>query len=247
MLACVMLAACGQSKLYSNLNEKQANELVAALMGAGIGADKTQADGATGWDVTVSHGDFPRAMQVLAAHRLPSPTYVSMCETFKKEGFASSSLEERARYQCSKEQELAHTLSGIPGVAEARVHVALPERDPLGNETNDASASVTIYQLPGANVRDSETDIKAIVKDGIEGLTDPNKVTVKFYTLGAATQANNAAAGSVLSTAAISPLAIAIIGGALALLAILLAVMGRMRSRRAAEAEAQANARVWNG
>lgn len=250
VLACLLLAACGRTALYSNLDEQQANELMAALLGAGISADKspTTTQAGTGWEVRVSQGDFPRAMQVLAAHRLPRARYVSMCETFKKEGFASSAIEERARYQCSLERELAYTLSGIPGVAEARVHVALPERDPLGNETNDSSAAVTIYEEPGANVRDRETDIKVMVKDSIEGLDDPNKVTVKFYTLGTPQAARADTGRSTSVVAGFSPVTIAIVAGALALLALVFAAFGRMRSRKAqAAAQQAASGRVWNG
>lgn len=249
VLAALLLAACGRTALYSNLDEQQANELMAVLLEAGIAADKrpTASQEGAAWEVRVDQGDFPRAMQVLAAHRLPRARYVSMCETFKKEGFASSAIEERARYQCSLERELAYTLSGIPGVAEARVHVALPERDPLGNETADSSAAVTIYEEPGANVRDRETDIKVMVKDSIEGLTDPNKVTVKFYTLGTP-QAARADGGGRLSVAGFSPVAVAIVAGALALLALGLALAGRMRSRAAhAAARQAASGRVWNG
>ena len=248
VLACLLLAACGRTTLYSELDEQQANELMAALLGAGIGADKNQSATQTGWEVRVNQGDFPKAMQVLAAHRLPRAKFVSMCETFKKEGFASSAIEEKARYQCSLQSELAETLSDIPGVAEARVHIALPERDPLGNETNDSSAAVTIFEQPGANVRDRETDIKVMVKDSIEGLDDPNKVTVKFYTLGAP-QASRQPATTRLSMAAISPLAIGIAAGVVALLAIGIALVGRMRARsnQAAAAQATANGRIWNG
>ena len=249
LLACLVLAACTRTALYSDLDEQQANELMAALMGAGIAADKAQTtlQSGTGWEVRVGKSDFPRAMQVLAANRLPRQRYVSMCETFKKEGFASSSIEEHARYQCSLQQELAHTLSGIPGVAEARVHVALAERDQLGNETSDSSAAVTIYEQPGANVRDRETDIKVMVKDSIEGLDDPNKVTVKFYTLGAP-QASRGGGAPAMTVAGFSPLVIGIAAGALALLALLFTVVGRMRARAAQATAAQgASGRVWNG
>ena len=250
VVACLLLGACTRTALYSDLDEQQANELMAALMGAGIAADKTQTtlQSGTGWEVRVGKGDFPRAMQVLAANRLPRQRYVSMCETFKKEGFASSSIEEHARYQCSLQQELAHTLSGIPGVAEARVHVALAERDQLGNETSDSSAAVTIYEQPGANVRDRETDIKVMVKDSIEGLDDPNKVTVKFYTLGAP-QASRGGSAPAMTIAGFSPMVLGIAAGVLALIALLFAVIGRMRARtaRAAATAQAANGRVWNG
>ncbi len=247
LLVCLLLAGCARTALYSELDEQQANELMAALLGAGIDADKHQSATQAGWEVSVGHGDIPRAMQVLAANRLPQARRISMCETFKKEGFASSSIEEKARYQCSQQSEIAETLSGIPGVAQARVHIAMADRDALGNETSDSSASVTIFERPGFSVRDRETDIKVMVKDSIEGLDDPNKVTVKFYTLGAP-QASNRTASTGLSMAAISPLAIGIGAGVLALLALVAAVIGRLRVRTAQAAAAPAaDGRLWKG
>ena len=251
LLLAGLLAACGRTALYTDLDEQQANEMMAALMTAGIGADKqpTTTQAGTGWQVRVDDGDFPRAMQVLANYRLPRARHASMCETFKKEGFASSAVEERARYQCSREQDLAETLSGIPGVAEARVHIVLPERDSLGNASSGTSASVTIFERPGANVSDRETDIKAMVKDSVEGLDNPDKVTVKFYSLGTA-QGARQAVPSQASVAGFSPLAIAITAGIAVVLALALTFAGRLRSRqaRANAAAAQApNGRVWNG
>lgn len=243
VLACLLLAGCGNTALYSNLEEQQANEVMAALLGAGISAQKAVSPTKDGWEVKVGRGDFPSAMQILTSRGLPRARYVSMCEIFKKEGFASSATEEKARYQCSQQQELARTLSQIPGVVEARVHIALPERDPLGNETNDSSATVFIYEQPGANVRDRETDIKVAVKDSVEGLDDVNKVTVKFFTLTAPNIGKGA--GSRMSLSSVSPLGIGIAVGAVLLLGFAWAFMGRIRARNAAAEPA--SGRVWNG
>lgn len=243
----LLLAGCTNTPLYSNLEEQQANDLMAALLGAGVPAEKSLASNKTSWEVKVDRGDFPKAMQILRANGLPHARYVSMCETFKKEGFASSSIEEKARYQCSLQEELARTLSQIPGVAEARVHIALPERDPLGNETADSSASVTIFEQPGANVRDRETDIKVTVKDSIEGLDDVNKVTVKFFTLGAPTAGTQSGSASRISLSSLSPLAIGIAVIVAALLALGVALTGRMRKRAQAAAAPKPSDRVWNG
>lgn len=248
LLACVLLVGCGRTALYSDLDEQQANELMAALLGAGIGADKSPSASKTGWEVRVSQGDFPQAMQVLTSRGLPRARFVSMCETFKKEGFASSNIEEKARYQCSLQSEIARTLSNIPGVAEARVHIAIADRDALGNETSDSSAAVTIFERPGANLADRETDIKVMVKDSIEGLDDPNKVTVKFYTLGAPQASAQRTAATGLSMAAISPLSIGIGAGVLVLLALAAAVVGRVRNRGAQPSPAPAaDGRLWRG
>lgn len=256
VLACAFIVGCTGTALYSKLSEQQANEVMAALLAQGISAEKAPTANAAEWQVKVGRGDIPQAMQILASRGLPRAPYVSMCETFKKEGFASSAIEEKARYQCSLQQEIAYTLSQIPGVVEARVHVALPERDPLGNETNDSSAAVTIFEQPGANVRDRETDIKVMVKDSIEGLGDVNKVTVKFYTIGSAQAqvAKQGVTGSKLALSGISPMTLGIAAVVVVLIGLLLGLVGRIRGRNttaadksAAATAVQPNGRIWNG
>lgn len=182
LAACLALTGCGRAVLYGNLSEQQANEVEAVLLASHIDADKTLAENKKGWSVTVSKSDFPAAMQLLKSAGLPAEPFESMGEVFKKEGFVSSPTEERARYLFAMSQELSHTLEQIDGVVAARVHIALPENDPLSEGKKSASASVVIIEQPGAKLRERETDIKAIVTDGVEGLEDINKVTVKFFT-----------------------------------------------------------------
>lgn len=181
VLCALALSACGRTMLYANLDEQQANQVQGALLAAGIDADKRPADNKKGWAVEVGKDDFPLAMQLLEAQGLPSAPFESMGMVFKKEGFVSSPLEERARYLYAIAQELEHTLEQIDGVVKARVHIALPEPDPVGDKQKSASASVVIIQNAGAELADRETDIKAIVTDAVEGLENVNKVTVKFF------------------------------------------------------------------
>ncbi len=181
LVSMLTLAACGGSPLYSALDEQQANEIEAALLDAGIDADKQAAAKGEGWSVTVAKTDVPRAMQILSSHGLPRAPQTSLGEVFEKKGFVSSPLEERARYLYALSQELSRTLMQLDGVVSARVHIALPEKDVLGETRDSASASVVIIHDEQADLRDRETDIKAIVTDGIEGLDDVNRVTVKFF------------------------------------------------------------------
>lgn len=182
VLACLLLAACGRATLYNELDEQQANQVMAALLASGVQADKAPSSAKKGWEIQVDKGDFAYSMQVLDAHGLPGSARVSLCEVFRKEGFASSSLEERARYKCGQQQEIEATLMRIDGVVDARVHVAIPEENPLDSQPREASASVVIYELPGYELRNRETDVKVLVVDGIEYLNDPNRVSVKFFT-----------------------------------------------------------------
>lgn len=245
LLACLLLAACTKVTMYGDLEERQANEVFAALLSANIDAEKQTSLSKTGWEIRVDRADFAHAMQVLQARGLPRQQYVSMCDVFKKEGIASSSIEENARYLCSRQQELARTLAGYPGVVDARVHIAMAQRDPLGGEADDSSAAVVIFQQPGANLENLQTRIKTVVKDGIEGLEDINKVSVEFVPMPAAPalqQRQNAPAA--MSAANATSIGVGL--GVLALLGLVWAAWGRLRQRRLRQSAGDSG-RLWNG
>ncbi|GHE26445.1 type III secretion system inner membrane ring lipoprotein SctJ [Vulcaniibacterium thermophilum] len=233
-LLALMLAACGRTALYSQLDEQQANELMAALLDAGIPAEKAPSASKTGWEVSVNRGDIPYAMQVLNARGLPRAQHRSLGDVFKKEGFASSALEEKARYLFGLSQELERTLSRIDGVVEARVHIALPDKDPLGGQNADSSASVILFERPGANLRARETDLKVFIKDSIEGLDDVNKVTIKFFEVQSAPPPKRQ--GAAAAVAAISPVAVGISAGLVMLAGAAVALRRRWWPQRKAPA-----------
>lgn len=188
-----LLAGCTRGPLYSDLTEAQANEVQAALLTAGIDARKSAMVKAKGWAIEVDRSDVPHAMAVLSAGGLPRQPLRTLGEVFPKEGFVSSPLEERARYVFALSQEVEQTLLQLDGVVDARVHIAMPERNVFDDKPPSASASVVIIEQPGASLETRETDIKAIVTDGIEGLSDINRVTVKFFTRRAADSLGTAA------------------------------------------------------
>ncbi|MBL4866601.1 MAG: type III secretion inner membrane ring lipoprotein SctJ [Pseudomonadales bacterium] len=177
----IMLSACNESPLYSKLTEQQANEVEAALLSANIDAHKEPAIDGEHWVISVSREEFPLSMSVLKSLGLPRTPKKTMGEIFAKKGFVSSPLEERARYLHALSEEFSTTLMEIDGVASARVHVALPDSSLLEEDKRSASVSVIIIQEPDADLTSHETDIKAIITDGVEGLDDVNKVTVKFF------------------------------------------------------------------
>ncbi len=196
-LLCVLVSGCGRVVLYDGLSEQQANEVTAELIAAGIDADKLRSDDKKRWSVRVAQARIPASMEVLRAAGLPRNEYATLGQVFEKKGFVSSPLEEKARYLHGLSQELAHTLSELRGVLVARVHIALPEKDLLSEQAKPSSASVVLVVREASELVDRETDIKAIVKDSIEGLDDVNKVTVKFFT-------SPAAARQVLEPAAVA-------------------------------------------
>lgn len=170
MLAASLLAACTGKDVYANLQESEANDMVAVLMNAGIAADK-EAGEKENWSVSVASGDFARAVDVLRANGLPREKFDTLGTVFKKEGFTSSPLAEHARLIYGLSQELSNTISQIDGVVQARVHLTMPEPDPLSRAVLPSSASVFVKYREGFNLRSQTAALKTLVTNSVEGLS----------------------------------------------------------------------------
>lgn len=170
-LLLVLLAACSaRVDLVAAVAEAEANEALAALLEAGVHAEKVPGkEGMVG--IRVDGNQVAKAVEVLKARGLPRERYAGMGDVFKKEGLISSPLEERARYVFALSQELSSTLTRIDGVVTARVHVVLPERSPAGEETTTSSAAVFIKHRPDANLDTVQPQIRRLVTHSIPGLS----------------------------------------------------------------------------
>ena len=173
-----LLAGCSSQELYSQLSERQANEMVAVLRSVGIEAEKRSQEGR--FSVLTASGDFPQAVRALSAQGYPREQFDSMGTVFKREGFVSSPLEERARLVHALSQEISNTVASIDGVVAARVHLVVPERNPLSDKVQPAAASVFIKHRPEKDFSPQVAQIKALVVNSIEGLPYDN-VTVALF------------------------------------------------------------------
>lgn len=181
ILAALVLTACGRTELYSSLSERSANEMIAVLRSAGIEADKRPSVDQT-WSLYISDDQFVEAIAALDAEGYPQAEFSDMGELFRRQGFVSTPLEERARYVFGLEQELSRTLTAIDGVVMARVHLALPENDPLADERQPSSASVFIKHRLGLDLSEQTTSIKGLIVNSVEGLSYDNVSVALFPT-----------------------------------------------------------------
>lgn len=170
VIAAFGLAGCSRQEVYGKLTEPAANEMIAVLNQAGITASKVAGEKGA-WSIAVDQADFARAVETLRAHGLPHEDYDSLGSVFKKEGFTSTPLEERARLIYGLSQELSRTISGIDGVVQARVHLTMPEADPLSREAKPSAASVFVKYRTGFDLRSQTGAIKSLVTNSIDGLT----------------------------------------------------------------------------
>jgi type III secretion protein J len=183
ILCGVLLSAC-QADLYSNLDQKQANDIVAALVHRGIPA--TRQVGKSGrLTVSIDQSRFADAVRILNEQGLPKEDFSSLGDVFKKDGLVSSPVQERAQMIFALSQELSRTVSSIDGVLSARVHLVLPENDPLQQRLIPSSASVFIRHFANVPISDLIPQIKTLVANGIAGLSY-DKVSVVLIPVAAA-------------------------------------------------------------
>jgi type III secretion protein J len=169
LLAALLLSAC-EAELYNNLDQRQANEMVATLQQRGIPAQRVAVKGGQ-YTVVVDKDRFAESITILKDAGLPRQEFQTMGQVFKKDGLVSSPTQERAQMIFALSQELSRTVSEIDGVLSARVHLVLPENDPLRQQLVPSSASVFIRHRSNAPVGNLVPQVKMLVANGVAGLS----------------------------------------------------------------------------
>lgn len=179
LLLIFFINGCKDSSLYSNLDEQEAVEMQAILLRQGIDCDKIAVKDEM-WELKVSKNQLAEAIEILKGFGYPKDKFADMGQMFKKEGLVSSPLEERIRYIYALSQEVAQTISKIDGVITARVHIVLPENDPLSEYFQPSSASVFIKHRQTFDIQSHIHQIKQLVINSIEGLSYDKVSVVPF-------------------------------------------------------------------
>jgi type III secretion protein J len=172
----LLLAGC-RTSLFEGLDEDQANHIIAALSHHGInGYKERNAD--QSWNISVDDTDAVVATELASAYALPRGGHSNLGELFKRQGLISSPEEDRVLYVYGLSQELSETLEKMDGVLLARVHIVLPEKDPMDPaQDTPPSASVMMRYRSEYNLEPMRERIRALVAGSVEGLT-PARVSL---------------------------------------------------------------------
>jgi type III secretion system YscJ/HrcJ family lipoprotein len=93
LLAALLLSAC-EAELYNNLDQRQANEMVATLQQRGIPAQRVAVRGGQ-YTVVVDKDRFAESITILKDAGLPRQEFQTMGQVFKKDGLVSSPTQEQ--------------------------------------------------------------------------------------------------------------------------------------------------------
>jgi flagellar M-ring protein FliF len=99
-------------------------------------------------------------------------------EIFDRQNLGMTDFLQHVNYRRALEGELTRTVASLEEVRNARVHLAIPERDVFLRDRKDPKASVIVDLEPGARLRPEQVrGVYALVAASVEGLR-PENVTV---------------------------------------------------------------------
>lgn len=226
-LFALVVVGCS-APVATDLEEGEANELVVALEEQGIAADKTALrshGGGDRFEVRVASRDLGDALRALDAADLPREREDGFETLLEDSSLVPSASEERTRQTAAVSAELARSIERLPGVADARVHLSVPERGRFSDAPSLAPrGSVLVRHHPGASIDPDE--VRALVCGAVSGLSraDVEVVTVEVPPRPSATE-RYVHVGPIAVAPSSAPLLNGLFVGSLALHALLAAAL----------------------
>jgi flagellar M-ring protein FliF len=172
-LAWMTLSTPPQKTLFSGLADADKAAVVASLDQANISSKVDDGSGA----ITVNEDDYSRARMLLASQGLPkaAPGGYAILDQLP---MGVSRAVEGERLRQARETELARSIQDIDAVAEARVHLAMPEASVFVRDNAAPSASVIVKLNAGRSLSDAQvSSIINLVASSVPGMK-PDAVTI---------------------------------------------------------------------
>src|SRR6478735_7464997 len=155
-LAWMTFATPTQKTLFTGLTDADKQAVTSALTQANIASKIDEGTGA----LTVNEDQFSKARMLLAGQGLPkqAPGGYAILDQLP---MGVSRAVEGERLRQARETELARSIQEIDSVAEARVHLAMPEATVFVRDHAEPSASVVV-KLQGGRAL-SQAQVQSIV------------------------------------------------------------------------------------
>ncbi len=188
----LFLAGCQSNQsIVTNVDEREANEIVVYLASKGIEAQKVVAPaagvGATGpsdmFNISVSSDKMTESMSVLNRAGLPRRKGTNLLTLFAPQGLMTSTRQDAIRYQAGLAEELKNTIRKMDGVIDADVQIATPPSEetlPPGAKAPKMTAAVFVKHQGVLDDPNSHLDvkIKRLLAGSISGLEYDNVAVI---------------------------------------------------------------------
>ena len=166
VLLVVLLAGC-QEQIVHDLSEREANTVISQLSAAHLDARKVQQpDGR--WAISVDQDEMIEALSFIETRRVLTPREPRSPSS--KGGMIPSREEQWFRYERSVAASIEESLSALPGVLDARVHVNLPDDDPLFGDSARKGGSGSVLLVVDRRFVTGRDEVAALVS-GAAGLS----------------------------------------------------------------------------
>ena len=170
------LSTVNYTRLYSNLNEAEAGEVVSYLQDSKIAYEL--ADG--GRTVLVPSDKVYQARISLASEGLPRGGNMGY-SIFDQNNLGMTDFLQNLNFRRALEGELTRTISQLNEVKAARVHIVIPKDRLFREDQRQATASV-VLKLSGKGTlsKNQINGITHLVASSVEGLS-PDNITILDY------------------------------------------------------------------
>jgi len=133
LLVPLALTGCGNIDVVNGLTEQDAIRILVLLHQNDVAAQKTSHTSGQDvtWSIRVPEDQAPRAWEKLHEHGEPRTKGATTEDIFRKKDMIPTDMAEKIRWLVGKENDLTATIEAMSGVNLARVHVSVPDVDPI--------------------------------------------------------------------------------------------------------------------
>lgn len=174
------LSACS-AQIQHGLDERDANEIVAALDARGFDAHKVPEKGKKPtFAIELDEKRATEAMRVLTELKLPRPQRLKTQALAQNVGLIETPAAERLRQLEAQEGDVEESLETMDGVTSAAVELVVPPAPRPGVAPTPSKASVLLRVHPDAveRMQQQRAELRALVAAAVEGLNGDDVVLV---------------------------------------------------------------------
>lgn len=174
---CLGLAACSDTVLLQELDQRDATEVLVLLDKNDISAknEAVEKQQGTTWKILISASDETQARELLLANHLPRQKQLGLSGICKDAGLIPTPKTEKCRELLAIKGEIINSFTAIPGVVNADVVLNIPDKEDFPDEKappQRPTASVVIQVADDRQGEEvlNEEKIQRFVANAVTGM-----------------------------------------------------------------------------